>query len=427
MKTFLHLKQTIVKLIMLVCVSLFMQQASSAQALSFKNYTKENASDADLQEGTVYRFSDVALNVDALVKIEDLVNGAEVREMDQPGTGTSGVGYDAAFQPLVYTPGGTRTAYALFSIKFVQKGANSYVNIGDFSATSLDLDGNTTLKEFSEITVSGTNPLMDFLTGTLQISVLPVLHGFIGTNISGIEYSGIDTSALTAMYTVKRTNVSSFDVKLGAVTVLSASANRQYSVYMKDFSYALKSLPVKLTAFTAALNNNKVDLKWSTASEINASHFVIEKSTDGTNFHDAGMMFAYGTSSTNANYMLSDNVSEIQTGVVYYRLRSVDNDGKSELSDIRIIRIGKQTDKGISIITYPNPVSNEVRITIPATWQNKKVVYEIFNAAGKTANKLETANSSQTETINVSALSPGFYIVRVSFDGQTAQQKIIKQ
>ena len=89
--------------------------------------------------------------------------------------------------------------------------------------------------------------------------------------------------------------------------------------------------------------------------------------------------------------------------------------------------MGKEAEKGISIIIYPNPVSNEVRITIPANWQNKKVVYEIYNAAGKMAKRMETARSNQTEIVNVSSLSSGFYIVRVNFEGQTAQQKIIKQ
>nr|WP_287424193.1 hypothetical protein [Candidatus Brachybacter algidus] len=51
----------------------------------------------------------------------------------------------------------------------------------------------------------------------------------------------------------------------------------------------MSTLPVKLTAFTAILNNNKVDLKWTTASEVNVSHFVVEKSTDGINYSDAGM------------------------------------------------------------------------------------------------------------------------------------------
>ena len=268
---------------------------------------------------------------------------------------------------------------------------------------------------------------MNYLVATAQIAVTPVSGGYNGANISGIEYSGIDTSALTAMYTVKRNIVGSFNLKLGAISVGASSASRQYSLYMKDFSYNINTLPVKMYSFTANLNNSKVDLKWITASEINVSHFIVEKSTDGVNFSEAGLMFAYGNATDKTNYSLSDNVNTNQAGVIYYRLRSIDVDGKSELSETRIIRIGKQTEKNISIVTYPNPVSNEVRITIPANWQNKKVVYEIFNAAGKAIKRTETANSSQTETMNVSSFAPGFYIVRVSFDGQTAQQKIVKQ
>jgi hypothetical protein len=187
------------------------------------------------------------------------------------------------------------------------------------------------------------------------------------------------------------------------------------------------TLPVKMYSFTANLNTNKVDLKWVTASEINASHFIVEKSTDGVNYNEAGLVFANGSSTDKTNYSLSDNVNTGQAGVFYYRLRSIDIDGKSEISEIRIIRISKQTENNISIVTFPNPVSNEVRITIPANWQNKKVVYELYNAAGKVAKRIETAGSSQTETMNVNSLLPGLYIVRVSVEGQTAQQKIIKQ
>ena len=99
MKTFLPLKQTVAKSLMLVLVCFFIQQSTFAQALSFKSPVIESGT--VLLEGAEYRFSDVAANVDALVNIEDLINGAEVREMDQTG----GLGYDAAFQPLVYTRG----------------------------------------------------------------------------------------------------------------------------------------------------------------------------------------------------------------------------------------------------------------------------------------------------------------------------------
>ena len=83
--------------------------------------------------------------------------------------------------------------------------------------------------------------------------------------------------------------------------------------------------------------------------------------------------------------------------------------------------------QGIILTTYPNPVVNELKVTIPANWQNKKVVYELFNGNGQTAKKIETASSSQTETLNVSNLNNGLYFVKVTCEGQVATQKIVKQ
>lgn len=186
-------------------------------------------------------------------------------------------------------------------------------------------------------------------------------------------------------------------------------------------------LPIILTDFSAQYNKPNVTLKWTTSQEINFSHFVIERSTSGTNYTDAGVVFAYGNAGDITNYSFSDNLNNIQSGIVYYRLRLVDIDGKSKYSETRIIRIGKQDENAITILTYPNPVTNELRISIPNNWQNKKVTYEVFNANGQVSKKSETGSGSQTETVNMSNLAPGFYIVRVSCEGQTAQQKIIKQ
>jgi hypothetical protein len=111
--------------------------------------------------------------------------------------------------------------------------------------------------------------------------------------------------------------------------------------------------------------------------------------------------------------------------VIYYRLRSVDIDGKSQLSPVRLIRLGKE--ESIAVVTYPNPVSNELRITVPSAWQGKKVSYEVLANNGRITIRTESGSSSQTETLNVSSLSPGFYVVRVSCNGETATQKIVKQ
>ena len=188
-------------------------------------------------------------------------------------------------------------------------------------------------------------------------------------------------------------------------------------------------LPVKLMSFSAMLinNTNKVDLNWVTAAEINASHFVIERSTDGNTFSDAGMVFAFGNTREQKNYQYSDNISSLNTAIIYYRLRQVDIDGKFEYSTTRIIRIGKQTENNITILTYPNPVTTELRVTVPNNWQGKKITYTLVNANGQVAKKSENNNGGQTETVNVSTLAPGLYIMKATCGNETAQQKIVKQ
>ncbi|MEI9945674.1 MAG: T9SS type A sorting domain-containing protein [Chitinophagaceae bacterium] len=185
-------------------------------------------------------------------------------------------------------------------------------------------------------------------------------------------------------------------------------------------------LPVELSSFSAMLIDKKSTLNWTTASELNLSHFVIEKSFDGKNFTDAGMVFAYGNSTEKRSYSFLDNPGTT-AGVVYYRLRSVDIDGKFEYSDTCVIKISKQAEQTISIVTYPNPVSNELRVTIPGNWQGKKVTYEVLDNHGRIIIKTEPSNSNQTETINVAGLDPGFYLARVSYNGENAVQKIIKR
>ena len=84
-------------------------------------------------------------------------------------------------------------------------------------------------------------------------------------------------------------------------------------------------------------------------------------------------------------------------------------------------------EQSASITTFPNPVSNELHITIGKNWQGKKVTYEVCNMNGQIAIKNETSGSSQTETFNLNKLVPGIYIVRATCNGEMAQQKIVRK
>jgi len=186
------------------------------------------------------------------------------------------------------------------------------------------------------------------------------------------------------------------------------------------------ALPVKLINFDASYNKPNVTLNWSTAQENNFSHFILEQSTDGSNFNQVALIFGAGESDSKKDYSYIDRNLTGRKGLIYYRLKSVDIDSKLSYSSIRIIRLDNEL-QNIVITTFPNPAINELKITIPASWQGKKATYEVVNVNGQVSKKVETGSSSQTETLNVSNLNSGLYIVKVTCEGKTAQQKIIKQ
>ena len=107
---------------------------------------------------------------------------------------------------------------------------------------------------------------------------------------------------------------------------------------------SVNTVPVKPAAFTAAVNNNnsnKIDLKWSTEIETNLSHFIVERSTDGINFSDAALVFAYGNTTSKSDYSFPDNISRVLSGSVYYRVISISDNGKAVYSDVRIVKMNK--------------------------------------------------------------------------------------
>ena len=96
---------------------------------------------------------------------------------------------------------------------------------------------------------------------------------------------------------------------------------------------------VKLTAFDVSLVDKKVVVSWSTSVEKDASHFVVQRSTDGVEFTDAGIIFTEGNYSEKRSYSFKDPISTAGKKVLYYRLKMVDLDGRYELSQIKQVNL----------------------------------------------------------------------------------------
>jgi Secretion system C-terminal sorting domain len=417
--------------------------AQTVPELIFRNPVLENGTAG--QNGAKYRFSNVTTQgstvLDAIVEIK----GRSQNDVVITSIDSTSIGWDKAFQPIlgIRNVGANREWWMEFRMEFVVAGTNQKMKIDIFYVTGLDIDGdNANLNEWAEMkkakqaTVSQSSSLSTSLLSTV-LDILDSDNDGNDYRINGprSNYANIDTLATAVMATYKYVKKDRIEFKIGGKTNSNGGSAgdagvRMNSLWFKQFGLApaLTTLPVDFISFTALLmnNTNKVALKWTTASEKNVSHFVVERSTDGKQYSEAGIVFASNNTSDNSLYTYTDNNATAYGNVLYYRVRSVDADGTLKYTPTRIIRSDKQTENTVAILTYPNPVTSELRVTIPNNWQDKKVVYEIVNAGGVAAQKTAMANSSQTESLDISKLASGIYMVKVSCGAETATQKIIK-
>ena len=399
-----------ISLLLLLVVSFSF--TASSQVISFKNFTLESGT--GLTQGAVYRFTNVCSpgNVDALVTVTELYR-MELKHIDSMFTGT-----DDGFQPTVSSTGGKGDHYAIFNIVFVTGGTIVPLSIVDFTGTFYDLNGNNQINEYTSTTIE--NAGWEYSNSNPAISVTQTGNIITGVSENTDLGQGIDTANTSNSFVVSTPDVSSFTVKFGFIQdVTGWNGNDQFSLLFSGRSSAVL-MPVRLQSFNAQLSGEKVHLKWTTSLENNFSHFVVERSLDGKKFNDVAIVFS--NNGLNPNYQYTEDLNS--KGIFYYRLKMVDITQKSQSSMIRIIKTVDES-LNVNVQAYPNPVVNELRVSVPSTWQNKPVTYALYSSDGSLIRRaVNTGN--QTEVIPMSSLNPGIYIVKVSSGNETAVKQIMK-
>lgn len=105
------------------------------------------------------------------------------------------------------------------------------------------------------------------------------------------------------------------------------------------------TLPAELTAFTGEENNGDVDLKWTTASEVNTDRFGVERRTGNSDFVALGTVTAAGNSTTSSDYAFTD--TDPTAGDNDYRLRIVDLDGSEAFSNVVTVNVDATTNLSV--------------------------------------------------------------------------------
>lgn len=180
------------------------------------------------------------------------------------------------------------------------------------------------------------------------------------------------------------------------------------------------ALPVEFASFTvSAAANCEVDVKWSTASELNNSHFVVERSADGISFTALTQVPGAGNSSVLRNYQYVDKAP--LPGNNFYRIRQVDLDARSKTTAIRSVRM--QCNTGADLRVYPTVTGSLTTVFLNEAFKNAQA--ELFDMAGRRV-PARIQSGGMKITVSVAGISSGQYILRVTKNSSVQTFKIVK-
>jgi PKD repeat protein len=178
-------------------------------------------------------------------------------------------------------------------------------------------------------------------------------------------------------------------------------------------------LPVNLIYFSGSNKGSFNLLEWATASETNNRGFEIQRSQNGTEFSPIGFISGKGTTSVIQRYSFEDH--KILNPLYYYRLLQIDFDGISASSPIIAI---KSTQN--SWVTLAHTLIKDNIILLFNKNDEMPADVLIFDISGKKVFEISGMVMNSVESIPVSSLPKGSYILTVRSANLVKSFKIIR-
>lgn len=171
------------------------------------------------------------------------------------------------------------------------------------------------------------------------------------------------------------------------------------------------TLPVKLSSFTAALNERKqVILKWQTVFEISNNRFEVQKSSDGSTYTTIANINSSGDSYDIRSYSYSDQTF-LPGDMAFYRLRQVDQNDQVTYS--KNIYVNDKIAESNDVSLFPNPQiagDNTIQLKGIKASDISYTSLRISDLSGKNISYRITGPNSIEPITN---LQTGIYIVKI--------------
>jgi hypothetical protein len=186
------------------------------------------------------------------------------------------------------------------------------------------------------------------------------------------------------------------------------------------FGYKSQPVPLKLISFTGERKTNMTLLKWITESEENVDYFDVQRSDDGNIYTSLGHVPARN-SYARESYNLEDYLPLY--GIAYYRLRSVDKDGRSSYSHIVAI---SETGLLPANLYVENPSHTSINV-FNKTGKQDVFNYRLFTLGGTLMMKgnLVINNNGSTPILLPLQVTTGVYVLELTNGKTFVRQKIL--
>ncbi len=190
-------------------------------------------------------------------------------------------------------------------------------------------------------------------------------------------------------------------------------------------SLSVSTLPVTLTNFSAMMEQNAAQIKWTTVTEINNAYFTVQRSQDGKNFVDVFTREGAGNSNKTINYVAYD--VQPLPGTSYYRLKQTDFNGASEtfyMVSVYNPNLGTFAIESVSPTTFFD--NTNLYYQMPADGNVQMVVTDM---QGKIVENMIIPSLTGDNTYNLAntgSWRQGIYFVNMIFDGRESHIKMVK-
>lgn len=241
----------------------------------------------------------------------------------------------------------------------------------------------------------------------------------LATGVQVAEHNGISVAGQADVFKFQWTApnflLGSVDVTFyssgAAVNSNSANSGDAGSAVSGTYTMTPTAFPVELIEFKAKNIDNQYHLlEWSTASELDASHFIVEHATDGESFTSITQLNAAGTTSEQQDYEF--RFMQPQTGTNYYRLTQVDLDGTTNiLKTVTVYHF-----EGLELVkVYPVPAYSNVSIGVRYS-ETDDFELSVVDLSGKTLIQKQVTMHLGFNTIDLdlAELPAGSFVLKLS-------------